>query len=111
MMAKQRKAQGRVALHKKMLCRIEILEGDMAHIRRACTERDFRDIKKAIAVLKAQPKGRIPVGDYGRARGAKSVLEKIASKLENKQPLPFWPEMLRIYLTELAKSVSDWLHS
>ena len=107
-MAKQRKAQGRAALHKKTLCRIEILEGDMAHIRRACTER-VRDIKKAIAVLKAQPKGRIPVGDYGRARGAKSVLEKIASKLENKQP--FWPEMLRIYLTELPKSVSDWLHS
>jgi hypothetical protein len=55
---------------------------------------------------------RIPVGDYGRAIGAKSTLKKIASKLEeNKQALPYWLEILNMALIKLAQAVSDWLQS
>jgi hypothetical protein len=110
MMAEQPKAQ----LHKEMLLRIAILESLMADYgdaRPPITEQDFRDIKKAIATLQAQPVGPIPTGNYVRARAAESTLEKIASKLENKQPLPYWPGVLSIALTKLAQSVSDWLQS
>jgi hypothetical protein len=93
MMAEQPKAHGRAALHDEMLLRITILESVMAELGHALppiTEQDFLDIKKAIALLKARPVGRISVTDFVEAIGAKSILEKIASKLEgNKQALPY----------------------
>ena len=114
-MAEQPKARGRALLHEEMLSRITILENVMTELGHALppiTEQDFLDIKKAIALLKAQPAGRIPAGDYVRAIVAKLTLEKIASKLEeNKQALPYWLEILNIDLTKLAQSVSDWLQS
>src|SRR5262245_41788497 len=94
-----------------MLSRIADLESLMAelgHARPPITKQDFLNIKKAIAILKAQPVERIPVGDYGRAIAAEKILKEIVSKFAGKQALPFWLAKLYIDLTRLAQSVSDW---
>jgi hypothetical protein len=107
-MAEQTKAQ----LHEEMLLRITILENVMAELEHAwppITKQDFHDIKEAIARLKAQPAGPIRLPDLVSVNAINSNLRKIASKLENNQPLPYWPSVLNIALTELAQSVSDRL--
>jgi len=74
-------AQGRAALHKEMLRRIEVLESLMAELPNAAIPKeDLTAVTDAIARLKAQPAGPIPVGDYIRARAAKQTLKEIASK-------------------------------
>jgi hypothetical protein len=74
------KVTDRAALHNEMLCCIADFEGVVAELgdsRPPITRKDIVDIKKAIAILKAQPAGRIPVGDRGGAMVAEAILKKI----------------------------------
>ena len=106
-------AQGRAALHKEMLRRIEVLESLMAELPNAAIPKeDLTAVTDAIARLKAQPAGPIPVGDYIRARAAKQTLKEIASKTGGDGPvvhLPYWLAVWYVALTRVAQSVSDWL--
>jgi hypothetical protein len=71
----------RAALHKEMLCCITDFENLMAECGDSLppvTREDVIEIRKAITILKAQPAGRIPVGDYGGAKGAETTLNRIA---------------------------------
>jgi hypothetical protein len=98
----------RVAAHKEMLCRIADFENLMAEVGDSLppiTKEDVIEIKKAIAILKAQPVGPIPVGDYIRARSAQTTLKKIAfGSAGLTVPVGF-------ALVRLSRSVTNWLYS
>jgi hypothetical protein len=64
-----------------MLCCIAHFESSMAEKEDSLppiTKEDVIEIKKAIAILKAQPVGDIPLPDYVDALGAETTLRKIA---------------------------------
>jgi hypothetical protein len=97
----------RQELHKEMLCCIADFESLMAEVEDSLppiTKQDVIEIKKAIAILKALPAGRISVGDYGGARHAKTTLKRIA----------FGSAGLTVSvgfaLMRLTRSVINWLH-
>jgi hypothetical protein len=105
--------QDRAALHKEMLYRIadfESLVAELGDSRPPITRKDVLDIKKAIAILKAQPAvGPIPVGDYIGAIVAETILKRIASKSDGigMVALPYWWD---VALMGLIRSVTNWLH-